>query len=120
MRLIRALVACALVVALSSCNPTISGLNARPQKYYQKKIEVRGQIMRTQELPGEMLLEIADAHGSRVLVHATAPPDAATGDWVRVKGLLVPEARVGDKVLYDVLMAERIRRTHEPRLRNLM
>ena len=120
MRLIRCLVACALVVGLSSCGPTISGLNARPQKYYQKKIQVRGEIMRTQQLPDEMLLEIADARGARVLVRVTEPPEAAVGDWVRVKGILVPEARVGDQVLYDVLMAERVRRIHAPRLRNLM
>ena len=120
MRLIRTLVACALVVALSSCNPTISGLNARPQKYYQKKIEVRGQILRTQDLAGEMLLEIADAHGSRVLVHATTPPDAATGDWVRVKGILVPEAHVQDVLLYDIIIAEAVEKTRAPRLRDLM
>jgi len=120
MRLIRSLVACALAVGLSGCGPSISALNARPQKYYQKKVEVRGQIMRTQQLPGEVLLEIADARGARILVHATAPTEGATGDWVLVKGLLVPEARVGDQVLYDVIMADRVRRTRAPRLRNLM
>jgi hypothetical protein len=120
MRLIRSLVACALVVGLSACGPSISAVNARPQKYYQKKLELRGQIMRTQQLPGEVLLEIADARGARILVHATPPLEVATGDWVSAKGLLVPEARVGDQVLYDVLMADRIRRTHPPRLRNLM
>jgi len=33
MRLIRSLVACALAVGLSGCGPSISALNARPQKY---------------------------------------------------------------------------------------
>jgi hypothetical protein len=39
---------------------------------------------------------------------------------VKVEGVLVPEARVADVVLYDVVTAERIRRTREPRLPNLM
>ena len=120
MRLVRTLVACTFAFGLWSCNPTISAVNARPEKYYQKKIELRGQILRTQQLRAEKLFDIADARGARILVHATGPVKAATGDWVLVKGLFVPQTRMGKQVYYDVLLGDRIRRTHAPHLRNLM
>ena len=42
------------------------------------------------------------------------------GDWVKVEGVLVPEARVGDRVLYDVVVAETsVSRTRAPRFPDL-
>lgn len=120
MRLATFLLIAALVGGLGACAPTITTINARPEKYYQKKVSFRGQIARTQVLPGETLLEVADAHGARILVRAKEPVEEAPGDWVRVDGLLVPETRVGDRVLYDVVDADRVRRSRAPRFRNLM
>jgi hypothetical protein len=120
MRLAHLLLAGTLVGGLAACAPTISAINARPEKYYQKKVTFRGQITRTQALTGETLLEVADGHGSRILVRATEPVEEVPGDWVRVDGMLVPEARVADRVLYDVVTAERIRRSRAPRFLNLM
>ena len=116
----RVLLLAALPAALAACGLTISTINARPDKYYQHKVNFVGRIARTQRLPAETLLEIADARGSRILVRTTEPLEVDTGDWVRVRGILVPETRVGDAVLYDVVTAERIRRTRAPRFRNLM
>jgi hypothetical protein len=109
-----------LLSVLAACGPTISTINARPEKYYQKKVAFRGQIARMQALPGETLLELADARGARILVRTAGPVEQAPGDWVRVDGVLVPETRVADHVLYDVVTAERVRRARAPRLRNLM
>jgi len=37
-----------------------------------------------------------------------------------VTGLLVPETRVGDAVLYDIVLADDVVRTRAPRLMGLM
>ena len=110
----------ALALALAGCAPSISGINARPGKYYQQKVKFRGRIRRMQFLPHGTLLELADTRGGRILVRATEPVEAETGDWVRVEGVLVPEARVEDVVVYDVVTAESISRARAPRLDWLM
>lgn len=120
MRLGPLLAASALTIALAGCAPSISGINARPDKYYQHKVSFVGEIVRRQDLPGETLLEVADAHGGRILVRSADQVEAESGDWVKVRGLLVPEAKVGGTLLYDVVLAERIAPTRAPRLRNLM
>ncbi len=110
----------ALAVGVGGCAPTISGINARPDKFYQHKVKFTCRIARTQILPGETLLEVADRRGARIIVHSTAPVDAGTDDWVKVTGLLVPETRVGDAVLYDIVLADDVVRTRAPRLMGLM
>lgn len=111
-----------LVVAaglLAGCAPTVAKVNQRPGKYYQETVKLKGQVMRMQNLPGETLLEIQDGRGARMLVQVKGAFEYATGDWIKVKGILVPEARVGDQVLYDVLVAEDVGGTSAPRFRNL-
>jgi hypothetical protein len=120
MRLGPLLPAVAFTIALAGCAASISGINARPDKYYQHKVTFTGRIERTQYLPHDTLLEVSDERGGRILVRSADPVEAATGDWVKVEGILVPEARVADVVLYDVVTAERVRPTRAPRLRNLM
>jgi hypothetical protein len=104
----------ALVVAVSACNPSVSKINARPEQHYQQKLKVRARIARMQELPGAILLEVVDENGARLLVSATPPVEAEVGDWVKVTGVLVPETKVGDTPLYDVLQAEDIDHTSAP------
>jgi hypothetical protein len=120
MRFRRLGLALALAAAVAACGPTISSINARPDKFYQHKVKFTGRIARTQVLPGETLLEVADRRGARIIVRSTAPVDAGTDDWVKVTGLLVPETRVGDAVLYDIVLADEISRTHAPRFIGLM
>ena len=115
MRLRRLALPLALAAGLGACGPTISSINARPDKFYQHKVKFTGRIARTQVLPGETLLEIADRRGARIIVRSTAPVEAGADDWVKVTGLLVPETRVGDAVLYDIVLADRIVRTRAPR-----
>ena len=120
MRLGRFAVVAALAAALASCGVDVAGINERPEKYYQKKVKISGHITRSQQLPDALLLEVADERGARILVRATPPIDAEVGDWVKVEGILVPEARIGDVVLYDLVVADEVSRARAPRLRGLM
>src|SRR5207244_9198763 len=84
MRLRRLALPFALAAGLGACGPTISSINARPDKFYQHKVEFTGRIARTQVLPGEAHLEIADRRGARIIVRSTAPVEAGADDWVKV------------------------------------
>jgi hypothetical protein len=119
MRVAEVVLVGALAAALAACGVTISQINARPDRYYQHPVDFTGRIARLQALPDTTLLEVVDPRGSRILVRA-ASPEAVAGDWVRVHGILVPETRVGEALLYDVVVAERVKRTHAPRLANLI
>jgi len=101
------------------CAAGIPQLNARPTKYYQETVSFVGRVSRMQEFPGEVLLEIADAQEHRILVRAATPLDVHGDDWVKVSGVLVPEAKVGGKTIYDVVQAESVTPTRAPWLRNL-
>ena len=104
---------------LTACGATISEVNQRPSKYYQKQVDVSGRIVRMQTCDHSSLLEVEDARGGRVLARASGEREGATGDWVRVKGIFVPEMRVEDRVLYDVVEAESVTKRREPRFKDL-
>jgi hypothetical protein len=114
------LLAIALAAALGGCGATISGINARPDKYYEHKVSFTGSVQRMQFLAHETLLEVADSRGGRIIVRSTEPVDVEVGQWVEVTGVLLPEAKVEDVVVYDVVAAEKIRRIRAPRFRDLM
>jgi hypothetical protein len=120
MRLASTISALAIAVALGGCGTGIADINARPNKYYEHKVTFVGQIARTQRLESCTLLEIADARDRRILVRSNEPVDAGIGDWVKVTGVLVAEAKIDGTTLYDVVAAERIAPTRRPRLENLM
>ena len=120
MRLGRSLFVVVLAAALSACGATISGINARPDKYYDHKVSFTGRIQRMQFLAHETLLELADARGGRIIVKSAEPVEAEVGEWAEVTGVLVPEMRVEDVVVYDVIAAEKVRRTRPPRFIDLM
>jgi len=107
-------------VALAGCSTGVRDLNLRPSKYYQEKLKLKGRITRAQSVGADTLIEIADQRGNRLLVRSARPVPAAVGDWVRVVGVLVPETRVGDTTLYDVLSADEVSRTRGPWLPNPM
>jgi|SRR5262245_15975480 hypothetical protein len=107
-------------VAVAACSPKIHDLNLRPDKFYQQKLSVVGRVMRLQVVGGDTLLEIADQRDSRLLVRVARPVGVSVGDWVKVTGVLVPDARVGDTALYDVLIAEDVSATRGPWLPEIM
>src|SRR5262245_5794943 len=115
------LVAALLSLAtLAACATSIRDLNLRPDKHYQQKLSVVGRIMRLQSVDGETLVEIADRRENRLLVRTTQPMGASVGDWVKVTGVLVPESRVGDTTVYDLLVAEDISPSRGPWLPDIM
>jgi len=109
----------ALGLALVACTTTIPDVNTRPTKYYQETVRLTGRIARMQELSGEVLFELADAREHRVIVRAPAPVDAQPDQWVKVRGVFVPESRVGGRIVYDILLADSVTRVRAPWLRNL-
>jgi starvation-inducible outer membrane lipoprotein len=92
----------------------------RPDRYYQQTVRFVGQVARMEKLTSETLLEVVGERGSRILVKSEKPVDVQTGDWVSVNGLLVPEARVGDAVLYDVVLADEVSSRGPPRIPDFM
>ena len=120
MRAALTLLALAGTLALAACGAPIAEINLRPDRYYQETVSFIGQIGRVQRFTGETLLEVVGERGGRILVKTTEPVEAQPGDWVSVKGLLVPEARVGDAVLYDVVIAEKVSSRGPPRIPDFM
>src|SRR5215470_8500451 len=101
----------ALGVALGGCGllPVgIAELNAKPTKHYETSVSFKARVSRVQVLPGETLLEVADAHEHRIFVRAEGTVDVHPDDWVTVKGTFVPEATIGGKIVYDVVRAESV------------
>jgi starvation-inducible outer membrane lipoprotein len=112
----------ALAMALGGCSllPVgIAELNARPNKHYEQTVSFKARVSRIQALPGETLLEVADAQEHRIFVRAEGTLDVHPDDWVQVKGTLVPEATVGGKIVYDVVRAESVESARAPWFRNL-
>jgi hypothetical protein len=119
MRLGRCVAVGTMALALAGCSVGIAELNARPTKHYEEAVKFKARVSRVQVLPGETLLELADAQEHRIFVRAEGTVDVRPDDWVEVKGTLVPEARVGGKLVYDVVRAESVESASAPWLRNL-
>jgi uncharacterized membrane protein YcgQ (UPF0703/DUF1980 family) len=109
----------ALAVAVAGCAAGIAELNGKPTKYYQQSVSFRARVSRVQSLGDETLLEVADAQERRIFVRVAGAPEVAPDDWVKVEGTLVPEARVGGRIVYDIVMAESVTPGRAPLLRNL-
>ena len=103
-----------VAVALAACSTTIRDLNLRPEKHYQQKVTVVGYITRMQSVGGETLMEVTGDRDSRVLIRAPGRVDVHVGDWVKVTGVFVPDARVAETNIYDVVTAEEISKTGAP------
>jgi hypothetical protein len=108
-----------LAVAVAGCGAGIADLNGKPTKYYQESVSFKARVSRVQALDGETLLEVADAQERRIFVRVAGAPEVAPDDWVKISGTLVPEARVGGRIVYDIVMAESVTSTRAPLLRNL-
>ena len=115
----RWLLVLALSVAVAGCGAGIADLNAKPNKFYQQSVSFKARISRIQSLEGETLLEVADAQEHRIFVRTSGPVEAGVDEWVKIEGTLVPEARVGGKIVYDIVMADSVTSARAPLLRNL-
>lgn len=107
------------VVVLGGCAVGIPELNQRPTKYYEQSVSFRARVSRVQVLPGETLIELADAHEHRIFARVEGTVDVHPDDWVKVTGILVPETRIGGKIVYDVVRADSVTPASPPWFRNL-
>jgi hypothetical protein len=119
-RLVARVAALLVTMALAACATTVRDLNLRPDRHYQQKVTVTARVTRMQSVGDETLIEIADVSDSRVLVRAPGRVDVSVGDWVKVTGVFVPDARLADTNIYDVIAAEEISRTRAPWLAGFM
>ena len=119
MKTLRILAPALLTIQLLGCSITIADLNSQPVKHYQSDVTVTGQISRLQTVGDEVLLEIADARDKRILVRTKGPVDLKPTDWVKAYGLFVPEAKIGQQMVYDAVLAEEVSVTKPPWFRNL-
>lgn len=110
----------ATTAVLAGCGTTIGNLNLRPEKHYEEKVSFKGRIVRREAVGGDTLLEIADEREARILVKVNGAVDEEVDTWVEVEGVLVPEARVGAQILYDVVVADEVSSARAPLLPNLM
>jgi hypothetical protein len=115
----RWLLGLALSIAIAGCGAGIAELNAKPNKFYQESVSFKARVSRIQPLEGETLLEVADAQEHRIFVRTAGTVDVSVDDWVKIEGTLVPEARVGGKLVYDIVMADSVTSARAPLLRNL-
>jgi hypothetical protein len=119
MRMRRLAAFAALAVAVGGCGVGIAELNANPTRHYQEPVSFHARVSRIQVLPGETLLEVADAQEHRIFVLASGSIDVRPEQWVEVTGTLVPEATVGGRTVYDVVQATSVEPGRAPWLRNL-
>lgn len=105
----RVLLALLVTGSAVGCRPTIASINANPPKYYEERVTVRGRVSRREVVGAEALLELADARERRIL--ALVPTDEAppVGTWVKVTGVLTADRRVGDVIVYDLIVADSVR-----------
>jgi len=113
-RLVERVAALLVVGALAACATTIRDLNLRPDRHYQQKVTVTARVTRMQSVGGETLMELTGDRDSRVLIRAPGRVDVHVGDWVKVTGVFVPDARVAETNIYDVVTAEEISKTGAP------
>ena len=115
-RTLRMTAVAALLLA-SACgffDPSLGQLNLRPDKYYQDTIKVKARVARIQQVDGDTLLELEDQRHHRLLARVTGAFEVGIDDWVKAKGVFVPDLRVGGAILYDVLAVEDISTTGSP------
>jgi hypothetical protein len=105
----------ALALAAGACGPSLGDINGDPPRYYEQKVSVRARVSRRQIFPDETLLELADAKGRRILARLKGDSPPAIDSWIKVKGVLVAEIRIGGELAYDVIAVESLRKSRPPR-----
>lgn len=103
-----------LATGLAGCGATIEKVNLRPTEWYEQKVTIKGRITRMQPLDDGAVLELADARDHLLLARVKGPVGVSVGEWVKVKGVLVPEADVEGRRLYDVVEGESVSTTYAP------
>jgi hypothetical protein len=101
----------------AGCRPGIATVNATPERYYAHELRLYGRVGEvtppaTPDSP--TVFQLVAESGERMIVVTAAPFTLEPGDWVRARGQFNGEVRVGERVLYDALVATSIRRARAP------
>lgn len=105
-----------MTLAAAACGPTIVALTERPQLHYEEQVKIVGRVARKEVLGDDALLELADAQERRILARVAAKDAPPLERWVQIRGVFTAELRVGDRVVYDVIAVERLKKHRAPRL----
>jgi hypothetical protein len=110
----RPALAVSFTIALAACGPSVVALTERPQLHYEEKVTVVGRVSRKEVLGDDALLELADAQERRILARVAAKDAPPLEQWVKVRGVFTAELRVGDRVVYDAIAVERVKKHRRP------
>jgi len=109
-----------LTVAIGACGPKLIELTERPQQFYEQQVKIVGRVSRAQAFGDEVLIELADSDERRILARVAAKDAPPLEQWVQVRGVFVAELRVGDRVVYDAIAVERVKKHRAPWFPNLL
>ena len=110
----RLALALSLTIATTACGPNILVLTEKPQLHYEEQVKVVGRVSRKETLGDDVLIELADSDERRILARVTSKDAPPLEQWVQVKGVFTAELRVGDRVVYDAIAVERIKKHRAP------
>ena len=110
----RLALALSLTIATTACGPTILVLTEKPQLHYEEQVKIVGRVSRKETVGDQALIELADTDERRILARVAAKDAPALEQWVQVKGVFTAELRVGDRVVYDAIAVERVKKHRAP------
>lgn len=103
-----------MTLAVAACGPTVVALTERPQLHYEEQVKIVGRVSRKEILGDDALLELADAQERRILARIAAKDAPRLEQWVEVRGVFTAELRVGDRIVYDAIAVERVKKHRAP------
>ena len=116
----RLALALTLTIATTGCGPSMVVLTEKPQLHYEEQVKIVGRVSRKETLGDDVLLELADTDERRILARVTGKDAPPLEQWVQVKGVFTAELRVGDRVVYDAIAVERVKKHRAPWFPNLL
>ena len=110
----RPALAVSITIAVAGCGPSVAALTERPQLHYEEQVSIVGRVSRKEVLGDDALIELADAQERRILARVAAKDAPPLEQWVKIRGVFAAELRVGDRVVYDAIAVERVKKHRAP------
>jgi len=110
----RPALAVSITIAVAACGPSVVALTERPQLHYEEQVTIVARVSRKEVLGDDALLELTDPQERRILARVAAKDAPPLERWVKVRGVFTAELRVGDRVVYDVIAVERLKKHRTP------
>jgi len=112
--MLRLALAVAVSIAVGACGPKLTTLTERPQQHYEEQVKIVGRVSRSEAFGDQVLIELADWDERRILARVAAQDAPPLEQWVQVRGVFVAELRIGDRVVYDAIAVERVKKHRAP------